>query len=185
MAPSQIKSNIELVHRYRFVSSSPTPTAITGSSLLGCLGTVCTASNAQLVPFFGSVRVQSIEIWAPPAAQGGAATCSVEWIGSNNTPNREHSDTTVSTAQPAHVKAVPPPQSLASFWSTFASGSVATITAPTGSIIDLVVSAILFDDTNNTGTYTVTTSTLGNVYYLSLDPVASHRFAPVSLTTTF
>jgi hypothetical protein len=74
--------------------------------------------------------------------------------------------------------------SLAAFWQVSGSTTLCAITAPTGSIIDVHLSLIVQDDDATTAQSTVTTGILGNYYYLSLDPNATHRFTPVSLTTT-
>lgn len=183
-APIQIKSNVELRHRYRFVSTSGTATAITPTSLLGAAGGLCTVTNTQVATFSSSVKVNRVQILTPPASQGANATCSVEWAGFNNSPDREYSDTTISVSTPAQISCSPPPQSLASFWQVGGTTTLFTVVAPTGSIIDIVLSLILADGTNNSG-IVVATGVLGTVYYLSLDPVATHRYTPVSLTTTF
>lgn len=182
--PSQFKSNVELRHSFRYVSTSGTATAITPTSLLCSAGTVCTVANFAASSFNGSVKVNQVEMWSPPASQGSNTTCSVLWAGANNSPDREYSDTSVSVATPAYVRCPPPPMSLASFWQTAGTGTLFTLTAPTGTIIDVHVSLILFDDDVSQATASIATGVLGTIYYLSLDPNATHRYTPVSLTTT-
>jgi hypothetical protein len=184
MGPSQFRSNIELSHKYRFVSTNGTATAITGTSLLCASGGVVTVLNTTFKSMFASVKIKRITMWAPPASQGSAVTCSVEWIGQANSPNREISDTTVSVARNAYVSSSPPPQSLASFWQNTSSGNLCTITAPTNTIIDVEVSLILNDDDVAAATSVVASGTLGGYYFLSLDPNATHYYTPVSLVTT-
>jgi hypothetical protein len=186
MAPQQISSNIVLRHTYRFVSTSGLGTALTPTSLLCAAGTMGVVVNTQVNSFFASVRIRRIVIYTPPASQGSNATCSVDWVGFNNSPNIEQSDTTVSVAQPAIVSTSPPASSLASFWQVAGTATLCTLTAPTGSIIDVSLDLILTDDDAGTlANSTVATAALGIVYYLSLDPNATHRYTPVSLTTTF
>jgi hypothetical protein len=182
--PPQFNSNVEVVHRYRFLSTSGTSTAITSQSLLLAAGSVCYAANANVVSFFGSVKVQSVSVWSPPASQGSASTCSVDWEGLANSPNREVSDSSVSVATPARIVSAPPPMSLASFWQTQSATTLFTLTAPVGSIIDVKLSLIAQDDDVASAATAVTTGTLAAVYYLSLDPNATHRYTPISLTTT-
>jgi len=186
MKPRQINSNIRVSHRYRFVSTSGTATAVTGQSLLGALGVFPTIANSTVAAIFGSVRIKNLEMWTTTATLGSAVTCSVEWAGSaTNSGDIEISDTSVSTASPAHINSRPPKNSLASFWSTATTGQLFVLTAPAGTIIDVVVEMTMFDDTNGSNAAIgVATAALGNVYYLSLDPNASHRYPPVSLTTT-
>jgi hypothetical protein len=185
--PTQIASNIMLSHRFRFTSSSATPTSISTASLLCAAGTVAIDVMANtLSSFYESVRVRQVSIYAPAAAQGTFATCSVEWVSTNQGNNQEVSDTSNSVSQPAHISASPPRMSLASFWSSLRNpGALFTIIAPPGSIIDVLVDLILSDDEQGYNfTYTSTaTPILGNVYYLSLDNQTSNLYTPVSLTT--
>jgi hypothetical protein len=100
----------------------------------------------------------------------------------------EVSDTSVSVMKPAHIVAIPPQSSLASFWQSpgIANNQLFNIVAPTGSIIDVHLSLILQDDDNGSAiTGTVATAVIGTTYYLAMDNVATHIYTPVSLTTTF
>lgn len=184
--PPQIRSNIVLSHIYRYVSSSGTPTAVTSASIFGALGTICTVANTTVTSWTGSFRIAAVELWGPPASQGAASTVSCEWnIGVAQGGTQEVSDTTCSVAVNAHVHTTPPRNSLASFWQTPTTQTMFTLTAPSGTIIDLHVSAIMFDEESTGPTpITVTTATLGQTYYLSLDPNATHRYTPISLATT-
>jgi len=182
--PPQIQSNVRVRHTYRFTSSSATATAITPTSTLGAMGGISAAANTNVSSFFGSFLVREVKIYTPPASQGAAATCSLEWIGLANSPNVEVSDTTVSVSDPAVIRARPPVNSLASFWQLASTTPYMTLTAPVGSIIDISLEGVLFDDDVAQAVNAVAASSLGSVYYLSLDPNATHRYAPVSLTTT-
>jgi len=184
MAPPQIRANIQLNHLYRFTSTNATATAITGTSILCAAGSVGTLLNTQVNSFVGSFKIRSIGMWTPPPSQGSAATCSVDWSGFNNSPNVEISDTSNSVARPAHLMTSPPTASLASFWQLSGSTNLAILTAPVGTIIDVRLDLVLYDSDITQATSTVTTAALGTVYYLSLDPNATHHYVPVSLTTT-
>jgi hypothetical protein len=182
--PPMIKSNIELRHTYRFVSTSGGRVSITPTSLLCAAGTICITTNSLVTSLYNSVRVNRVSIWSPPASQGATATCSVDWVGSANSPSREFSDTTVSVSTPAHVSCSPPPMSLASFWQIPSASALFQVIAPTGSIIDVSMSLILQDDDATQAQSAVVTGVLGLSYYLSLDPTATHQFTPVSLPST-
>lgn len=180
-----IKSNVVLRHKYRFVSTSATSTGVTPQSILCAAGTICTVVNSVCTSFMGSFKVNRVSIWTPPASQGASATCSVDWPGFANSPSLEFSDTTVSVATPAYVSCAPPPMSLASFWQVSSATTLFTLVAPVGSIIDVELSLILQDNDVAAAASAVATGILGSYYYLSLDPNATHRYTPVSLTTTF
>jgi hypothetical protein len=186
--PSQLKSNIMLSHTYRFVSTSGTSTSVTPNTLCFAAGAICVVSNSTVASCYDSVKINRVEIYTPPASQGSSATCSLNWesSGSGFAPNMEVSDTSVSVADPAYINCIPPPRSVSGFWNLFADTSVLfTVVAPTGSIIDVHLSLILADNgVENSTNGSITTGTLGVMYYLSLDSNSTHRFTPVSLTTT-
>jgi len=184
MAPPQIKSNVMFKHKFRFVSTSATATSITPTSLLGAAGTVCYAVNANVAAINASVKLNRISMWSPPSAQGSSVTCSVDWIGSANSPNQEISDTSVSVAQPAYLSTSPPNQSIASFWHVSSDAAICTLVAPVGTIIDVDLDLVLQDDDLSAVVIAVAVGAAGVQYFLSLDPNATHRYIPVSLTTT-
>ncbi len=181
--PPQLRTNVILKHRYRFTSTNASPQTIIDNDVVGIAGAVCSVANSSLSMIAASVKIHSIEIWSPPASQGTAATCSVEWL-STYSPSIEVSDTTVSVSKPAHVKAQPPPGSAAAFWINPGNvQNIMKITAPVGSIIDVKCTHVLLD-TGTAGTsYAVAAGTLGALYYLPLDG-SSDTYIPTSLTTT-
>jgi len=181
-----LRSNLIMSHTFRFTSASNSALAVTANSLIGVCGVKGTVLNTLTSALFDSVRVKSVKIWSPPSAQGAAVTCSVLWASGVNSPAVEVSDTSVSTAVPAHITSTPPPQSLASFWQRSAATTIFTTVAPVGSIIDVALEMILSDDDGGLPvTFATATAALGQNYYLALDGVAVHQYTPVSLTTTF
>jgi len=183
--PQQIESNVRIAHRYRFVSTNGASTAITPSSLLLASGSVGTVTNSTVVSLATAVKVNHIEMWCPPASQGSSATVSLDWIGTSvQQPNREFSDTTVSTAVPAHLHCRPPAGSLAAFWQQASTNTLFKVVAPPGTIIDVSLSLIISDGDANQASVAVATAVIGTIYYMSLDPNATHLYTPVSLTTT-
>jgi len=184
--PPQLESNIRVTHRFRFVSTNGALTGVTGESLAGAVGAVGTLLNSLVSVSADFVRVSYVEMWTPPAAQGDSATCSINWSGTANSPDVEFSDTTVSVTDAAHVRSVPPRNSLAGFWQAASSNTtVFSLIAPPGTIIDVRISFILSDSGALTQTIAVATAALGETYYLSLDPsFATHYYVPQSLNTT-
>jgi hypothetical protein len=183
--PPQFNSNIKHNHRFRFLGITSTFSGvISPKMMLSATGVIATVTNttAALIHFSG--RIKSIEMWCPPASQGAAATCSVEWVGGNNSPNVEVSDTSVSVSKPAHLKSKPPFNSLAAFWQINSNTSALfTLLCPVGTIIDLVLD-LVFNDQDATTVTTVTTGVLSTIYYLALDHGTSDKLVPVSLQTT-
>ncbi len=162
--PIQFRANPELTRRYRFVSSSGTSTLIQSTTLAAACGVVATSATVGQ-SIVQALKVREVEIWAPPSSQGSAVTCSILWQGGSTSQPREVSDTSVSTAIPAHVKSGPPAGSLASFWTT-ANNSLFTLVAPSGSIIDVTVSLVLADGNASTiGAAVLVGATTGRMYY--------------------
>lgn len=183
LKPPQLRSNIIVKHRYRFVSTSATTTAITSTNLRGICGALCAVANTTLYMIADSFKLHSVEVWTPPASQGAAATCSVEWTGGSFGPAVEVSDTTCSVSEPAHIKTAPPQGSEPSFWSNALGSLVMNLTCPVGSIIDVVASHVLADDATAGATYGVAAAVLGAMYYPPLDGTTD-KYLPVSLGTT-
>lgn len=183
--PVQISSNIVYHHLFRFTSAAAGNHAITDTMICNVTGALA-VSAISAWPISGSARITNVEIWTPPASQGSPATCSVEWVGQNNSPPKEVSDTTVSVSSPAHIVSKPPAQSLASFWLVPTATRVMTIVAPVGSIIDVSVSFVLRDGVSpgdNVTALVTTGATVGALYYPPLDRAAAGGdFQPVSLT---
>ncbi len=182
--PPQISTNIVVRHTYRFAASAAFSGAISPSKVLAALGTMGTVANTTVSFLFKCFRLRSLNLWAPPSSQGSTVTTSVEWLGTANSPNYEVSDTSVSVSRPAHVKAVPPKTSLASFWQVASGTALFNLVAPAGTIIDMSVDMIMVDQTSASTTIGAATVTLGEIYYLALDHGTSDLLVPVSLTTT-
>jgi len=184
--PQQLRTNLEHTHQFRFTSSSGSLTNITDTTILNALG-VCATTAVVGHPIRQTLKVNQVEIWSPPAAQGSAVTCSVLWPQSQRSQAREVTDTSVSVATPAHVRTGPPLESLASFWTDGNSGSTFfSLVAPSGSIIDLWVSLVDGDGPADAvaDTATLVGATVGSVYYCSLDSstLAGSIYQPVGLT---
>lgn len=180
----QISSNVMKSHVFRFVATSAFSGNITQTQIGGASGTIATVTNSTVAYINETFKVRRLRIWTPPASQGAAATCSINWIGGSFAPNKEISDTSVSVAVPAHVDSRPPPNSSGAFWQNMAgSTAIFTLVCPAGSIIDLHIDYIEGDD-EGVNSAAVAAAVLGHTYYLALDGPASNLLVPVSLTTT-
>jgi len=170
-------------HRYRFTSTSATATVVTNSDVVGIIGAMVTVVNTSARLLAGTCKLRSVEVWTPPASQGAAATCSLEWASTTFSPNTEVSDTTVSVSEPAHIRAIPPRGSPQSFWMTADGTAMFTLTAPVGSIIDVSCVHVLNDTGAAGNSYSVgAAATLGVLFYPPLDGVTD-VYLPVSLNT--
>jgi hypothetical protein len=145
---------------------------------------IVTVANTTVTFVSDTFKIHRVSIWSPPASQGASATCEIEWSSSdNNRGSVEISDTSMSTAEPAHVSGVPPQGCLASFWtSSVQTSSLFDITCPAGSIIDIDVTHVLCDGIvgDQQG---ISTGALGTFFYMPLNATVE-TLNPVSLTTT-
>jgi hypothetical protein len=182
--PSQLKSNIQKHHKFRFIATAAYNGTITTKQMLGAAGVIADVLNTTGIAKNYSLKVKQIEIWTPPPSQGASTTCSVEWVGAGYQPNMEFSDSSNSVAEPAHVRCRPPPQTNASFWANGGTTQVfLNIAVPIGSILDLDLD-LIENDGETPVTFALATAALGATYYLALDHTISDVLVPVSLTTT-
>jgi len=184
--PSQFRFNWTFSQRMRFKSLSGAQTTVFTTDLGSLLAVGTTI--AQVTSVLGAVRVKRVELFAPVAAQGGQSTTSIEWL-SAQAPNIEFSDTSMSVATPAHVNSVPPPNSLASYWSASNVGvALMNLIVPEGGTIDVWFDFTLTDDELFApNTVVVALAAIGTLYYMALDntvDVGAVRYPPISLTTT-
>jgi hypothetical protein len=189
--PPQIKTNVIFRHKFRYICTASSSFTVNPVKLAAACGSICTVVNSVCTLLYDSLRIRSIECWSPAPSQGTASTATVLWnqlsAGISNMSSIEVSDTSMSTAYPAHVKCRPPKESFASNWTSAASTTpnLMTLSLATGTVVDLDVELILGDTGASGPTATVVTGVLGTVYYLPLDGTSSHNCIPVQLSTTF
>lgn len=182
LKPPAFESNVSVTRTYRFLSSG-TSASLTPRTLLTAAGTY--ALTAILgTSVFSAVKLGRIRIWTPPTSTGTASTCSIVFPTSGNVGNaHEYSDSSMNPTVPAFIDISPPPNTLASFWNTDATTVLATLTAPTGSIIDIHLKLILNDASQTAPPFNLVT--VGNtptlIYYYPADGRGG-IFTPVSLT---
>lgn len=186
--PPQYKSQPILRRTLRYVASGvQSSVAITPSAICLSLGTICTVANTTVRGFVGAVRIRRIHLWVGTSSSGTPANILVNF-GSTAAPalDWEVGDETINSSELAYVTAVPPKDSLASFWNV--AGSTSTLFSVTSSancIMQLDLDFILADN-DPVVTYAITSgaATLGNIYYINLSAAAT-AFSPVFLTTNF
>jgi hypothetical protein len=192
--PPQIMSNVRVNRVYRFRAAIATSQDISQNELINALGVMQTVVTTTATSIFNTVKVHRVSMWTPPDLSGSSVidrSCTLTWNSAEGAvipSGIEVSDSTMSTAYPAHVSSKPPPGSIASFWLTAYSGTAAlnlfTIACGVGTIIDVHVTGILAD-TNSASNLPYTTSAgpgLGVVWYPPLDG-PSDEYLPVGLQT--
>lgn len=187
MRPPQILSNIIFHHVFRFKAISAFVGGISVLQVLGVAGAVGTLiDQVQLIT--SSFKVTRVEMWGMMNA-GVPPVISIDWAGFQNTPNREISETTLSSAYPAYISAVPPKNSLASFWQRENDNTqLFILNVPQYTTIDVHLSLILRDAEEAAAAILINGAvTTGVLYYLALDNpnslVLTSTLVPESLTT--
>jgi len=134
--------NFEIVHstRLRFVTNAAQlEQPITYQNLLDLILFLTSATAPYDV--FTSVKVRAVELWAAPLL-GSAVTTTVRFVGetAGSIGSLKTVTDTSMGVQPAHVKARPGANTLASMFQV-SSGAVAfDLTCPTGTVVDVELS---------------------------------------------
>jgi len=173
--------------RLRFKATAASASDVLTAASFGDLMCVTptAATGVQLGNFF---KVHSIEIWGPMAADLAPVSVSIEWAGAvvgMLGKSVRHSDTSMGSAEPAHVRSTPPPKSQVSQWlSTLNANGVCTLVYPANAIVDIVYSLVLRDDGVATAvTGAVAGATAGALYVRALNSPSNNNLVPVSNPT--
>jgi len=198
--PPKYRSNLVTTKRFRFTNGSNPGTYVITAAKLGALISIGTVLNTFVTQFFDTVRLISVELWAPSSSTFVPAQVSVEFTGSIAGvvgSQIAHSDMSIGSTRVAHVKASPHPLSQAAQWQPcdtagLGSNTLFKIIIPNNAVIDVTVELTVPSDPRTTNNFsTVTTAVLGEIYYLALDnsagssgSVLSNLTPDASLNTT-
>lgn len=181
--------------RFRFYTSSSvgqraTPQAITSTGIFGTIGSYCTVANTTVRSWAGAFRIRRVTIY-PAVSTTDNSDAEISWYGADTTLRMKPviKDQSLPMGQLGLIRkvtAVPPKDSLSAFW--FTAGGTSNnmfglwISQP-GSIVDLDLEWVLFNATAagmSQVTISVTTASLGVVYFLALDdPSGTTLLQPV------
>lgn len=173
--------------RLRFKATAASASDVLTAASFGDL--FCTTPTATSGVQLGNfVKVHSIEMWGPMASDLVPVSVSIEWTGAvvgMMGKSVRHSDTSMGSAEPAHVRSAPPAKSQASMWlSTLNANGVCTLVYPANTIVDVVYSLVLRDDAVATAvTGAVAGATAGAIYIRALNSPTSTNLVPVSNPT--
>jgi len=174
--------------RFRFdVVNAVTSASITIADLIGLIS-VGGSVSTQVVSLIASLRVRKVSIWGPVAAQGQSVAVSCQWVGGQFAKNSTKMDQTNSVTAPAYISTKPPKMSQASFWVSASStaSSLALISCPGGSVVDVDLDLVVNNGTVAPASYTVTgPATSAVVYFQYLDGASTHNFVPQGVLSIF
>jgi hypothetical protein len=170
-------------YTYRFKATDDFQENITVTDVAGALGCYGLSTNTSVKSVFSHYKINSVEIWTPTPSIGSSVTCSCAFIYQNQKPN-ELTDTSNSILRPAHVFMRPPSDTLASQWinTNEAATDVLYLLVPSGSVVDVNITALLADEQYGP-TIGVTTAGTTEFYYLALNG-STNSLVPVERHTT-
>jgi hypothetical protein len=190
--PPKALLSLTNTQRFRFlVKTNQTNHAVLRGDILNLIGIGTNVANT-LVRMMQSARVKSVEIWtAPynvPGSSGVSYSAGVVWQGTSGSLTYYNDVNVANTA--THLKSRPPKTTDSNFWtqeSSNESEALFFLTAPIGSVVDLVVqytAGSIYAGPNPTFS---TTSTIVNhqFYFFSLDGTTGNIDPPVALSNTF
>jgi hypothetical protein len=162
----QLKQKMRL--RYTVVTTPAKNKLIQSANVLGSV--VVATSAIATYNIYDTVRLESVEVWSAPSQGSAPATVAVQFPALNSPGNsgRVYSDTSMGI-EPAYVKAVPDKLSNAGFWQESGSADLFYLTAPIGSVIDVVVSFATDQNAAPVASVTPGAATTGEMYYVGLD----------------
>jgi len=179
----QLTPHLNQVFRFK-AGSEGSITPITVGNLISSMGAIA-STTTSVHSVCSSVKVVSITAF-PPAGTASNSTVTLSWQGgSSGQQDDELFDESIpeGITSTKSLKFVPPPKSLASFWieSTQASDEVFTVDCPSGTILDVHLMGA-FSVAFAQVTTTVTSATVGVLYFLPLDGVGD-TLPPSSLVS--
>jgi len=186
--PPALELTPRYTHTFRFTCTSTGSFTIQAIQLCGALGGICTTANSLVQTWTSSFRILGLKAWPAPSSSSTSGIY-VDWYFSDTD---LFPDTSKSTTVPEGVSVTdavsfrPPSKSTAGFWvnsTATSSFTLFNISVVAGSVLDLTVQAtlpVVNSTTSSLYGLSVTTGTLGNVYYLSLDGPSSNKLPPVS-----
>jgi len=182
--PQIFSSNILISHKFRFMSTGAFNGQILDTFLFGVVGSVA-ATNLLAYSLAQTIKLKSVEVWAPVSAQGALATVSLTWPSTGQNMAKEATDTTGSVSRMAHIYSRPPKQSLSGFANAGVGNAIFSLNIPTASIIDVSMQWVQYDSLNANGVGQVITvgANVGSLTYGYLDSltVAGALLKPVGL----
>lgn len=172
--------------RFKATAASAS-TVLTAKSFADLLCVAATTTSAYAMA--SHTRLRKIEMWGPMASDLVPVTVTIDWIGSSTSggfgKSNRVSDTSMGSAEPAHLVARPPPGSQIAEWlQGSSSNNVVQLVFPANTIIDLTYELVMFDDASTSAvTGAVAGATVGANYVRSLDSVTGSNLPPVAYAT--
>jgi len=196
-APSRLSASLPPVMnisqivrgRYRFTSLSNTLVSVSIADVLGALGGFCTVANSTFKPWASSFRIKEIRMYPGVNPSVGVSYNSVAWNSgiSGVAQDQERVDDLPSGITVTHALSFKPPvRSLTADWISCIATTTTNLFAiqsQNGTLVELYVDYTLSNQFQ-AGAITISSGTLGSIYYLPLDGAASAEYPSTHLPST-
>jgi hypothetical protein len=175
--------------RFRFTSLSSTLVSVSIADVLGACGGTCSVTNSTFKPWASSFRIKEVRMYPGVNPGVGVSYNSVAWNSgiSGVAQDQERIDDLPSGITVTHALSFKPPEkSLASDWiSCLATGTtnLFAMQSQNGTLVDFHVDFTLSNQFQ-AASITISTGTLGAIYYLPLDGAASAEYPNTHLPST-
>ncbi len=185
LSPPPFKSTVSVSKKLRFQSSAALVN--TPITVLDCLSTFVVANTTtSATTIFSNIRLRSIEMWGamPSTLVPVTVTCEFPSMATLlSGPAQVHSDTSIGSARPAHIKAAPKAGYIQSMWQSATSGAqMFLLNGPANTIVDITFDYVL-QNGETPITVTVAAASVGSVYLRALDSQGSSLLVPISYVT--
>jgi len=184
--PSPFNANIIARHRFRYsCTAGAAGLRINRGNLLATF--VMGSTPTGCYRMISGIKLNRVELFTQAVPGTSFASVALTWLGVN-APTTEKSDTTLSSAYPAHIATSPPIDSSAAWWSTIGvneSENLFSISCASYSIIDIWCELVLLDTGLGVTQLTSGATNLGVFYYCVLDgPNGTGSCVPVGTSTS-
>lgn len=189
-SPPQFSSTFTTTKRVRFQASAAlTDVTINPSDILDLLCMAVTTTSAYRI--VQAIRATRVEMWGPMSATLAPVTVSCEFTSDASElagPSKIFSDTSMGSAQAAHIACSPPKDSVQSMWQQGTPGYNiwCVLNGPINTVIDIWLTMTMVDSSVVAPIAvagTVVAATVGQVYVRALDSSSSGILVPVSYDT--
>jgi hypothetical protein len=187
--PPQMDITPNCRHTYRFVCNNVASVTCTNQDILGAIGGICTVGNSKVRAWASSFKLHSLKMW-PSANTTTTPTYADCFWGAGAYGSK---DAEFLKAVPGgctvtgQVTFKPPKGCFAENWiSNTISGNyvIMGLQCSIGTIVDVDLSFTLTNQVPPANS-SISTGTLGNIYYLCLDGSSTHQYTAYGLPGTF
>jgi hypothetical protein len=187
--PPQIDITPNCRHTFRFVCGNVASVTCTNQDILGAIGGICTVANSTVRLWASSFRMHSVKMWPSANTTTTPTYADVFWgAGAYGSKDAEFLKAVPGGCTVTGLVTFKPPKgTFAANWiSNTISGNyvIMGVQCSIGTIVDVDLSFTLVNQVAPANS-SISTGTLGAIYYLCLDGSSTHQYTAYGLPGTF